>query len=117
MTALENLPVAVIGAGPVGLAAAAHLIARFPRMPGRRRRGRHGGDVADLPRLAGLANVARGVDFTWATSSLSQEARIGAVSSWWPFAHVAVSYTAATNLRTLAAFCWSQSRRAYIPET
>jgi len=28
MTALENLPVAVIGAGPVGLAAAAHLIQR-----------------------------------------------------------------------------------------
>jgi thioredoxin reductase len=28
MTALENLPIAVIGAGPVGLAAAAHLILR-----------------------------------------------------------------------------------------
>ena len=31
MTSLEALPVAVIGAGPVGLAAAAHLIERgFP---------------------------------------------------------------------------------------
>ena len=28
MTAFNSLPVAVIGAGPVGLAAAAHLIAR-----------------------------------------------------------------------------------------
>ena len=28
MPTLENLPVAVIGGGPVGLAAAAHLIAR-----------------------------------------------------------------------------------------
>ena len=28
MTSLETLPVAVIGAGPVGLAAAAHLLAR-----------------------------------------------------------------------------------------
>ena len=28
MTSLDNLPVAVIGAGPVGLAATAHLIQR-----------------------------------------------------------------------------------------